>query len=311
MDIAKYIGLFLLKNKFCYLHGLGNLQIHKKPAVQDGDTLLAPGYEIILQPTGSIDDNLANFIATAEQTSISKASTEIRNFVEAARAELAAGNTVAIPGIGHFASQNGKTIFIADPNFSYTPAAVPTLKMSKRLEEAPSFKLTAPEDESAPGRDGALSKYRIWLIILAAAGLIGIIVLVSRFVVKDRAEAPVAEPAPATMAAPAPVDTMAAGASTTDTGMAPPAAGTSTVAPSSGNTAGTQIILRTYPTQAAADRRRLQLSKTPLGETVSVVARDSSSYLVVIPYPGALSDSARTLDSLSRLYGSRATLMQR
>ena len=42
MDIAKYIGLYLLKNNFCYLHGLGNLEIKRRPAVYEGDSLHAP-----------------------------------------------------------------------------------------------------------------------------------------------------------------------------------------------------------------------------------------------------------------------------
>lgn len=304
MDIAKYIGLYLLKNKFCYLHGLGNLQIYKKPPMQNGDTLSAPGYEIGLQPAGSIDDNLANFIATAEQTSIAKASTEIRSFVDNARVELAAGNQVAIPGIGHFAAQAGKTVFVADPSFSYTPAAIPTLKMSKRLEDAPSFKMTTPEEDANSDRGSTLNKTKIWLIILVAAGLIGIIILISRFLVKDAAPAPT-EPAPQAVPVATPVDTAVApvGVPAMDSTM--PAA-QQTAAPT--NAIGTQIVLRSYSTQAAAEKRQRQLKTTPLGEAVSVVAQDSANYLVVIPYTGSLSDSARVLDSLSRVYGNRATL---
>ena len=67
MDIAKYIGQYLLKNSFCYIHGLGNLEISKKPAFYDGKSLQAPTYEIVLSSGGSIDDNFANFIATNEQ----------------------------------------------------------------------------------------------------------------------------------------------------------------------------------------------------------------------------------------------------
>lgn len=307
MDIAKYIGLYLLKNKFCYLHGLGNLQILKKPPVVNGDTLSAPGYEISLQSTGSIDDNLANFIATAEQTSIAKAANEIRAFVDNTRAELADGTSVAIPGIGHFASENGKTIFVADPSFSYTPTAIPTLKMSKRLEETPSFRRETAEEEVANGRTSSLPMSRIWLILLAVAGLIGIIVLVSRFLVKDQAEAPT-EPAPVATPAPAaPVDTMAV-ATPADTNTNANAPAPVTPPTPAASATGMQIILRSYPTQMAAEKRQRQLKTTPLGDAVAVIAQDSSHYLVVVPYTGALSDSTRVLDSFSRVYGSRATL---
>src|SRR6185437_14180538 len=103
MDVAKYIGLFLLKNHFCYIHGLGNLELHKKSASYDGTALQAPSYEVVVTPAGSIDDNLANFIATNEQTSISKASNALRDFSIQARADLQAGKEVLIPHIGKFA----------------------------------------------------------------------------------------------------------------------------------------------------------------------------------------------------------------
>ena len=74
MDVAKYIGLFLLKNNFVYIHGLGNLELRKRPASFNGEALQGSTYEVVMTPMGSIDDNLANFIATNEQISISKAS---------------------------------------------------------------------------------------------------------------------------------------------------------------------------------------------------------------------------------------------
>ncbi|RYD52066.1 MAG: hypothetical protein EOP52_07765 [Sphingobacteriales bacterium] len=301
MDIAKYIGLYLLKNNFCYLHGLGNLQVHKKPAVQEGDTLAAPRYEVVLVASGSIDDSLANFIATAEQTSISKASNEIRNFVEGARAELAAGQQVPIPGIGHFVSQNGKTAFVADPNLAYAPPAIPILKMSKRLDDPPSFRRDADDDVSVSSGG---NKQRLLLIILAVAAVIGLVVLAIRYMNKPVEEVSVEAAPQATPVTPAVVvpDTSSMAPVTDSTTVAPPV----TAAPVVSGSA--QIVLRSYPNQAAAEKRKRQLQTTPLGETVAVIAQDSTHYLVTIPYNAPLSDSTRILDSMSRVYGSRATL---
>lgn len=78
MDVAKYIGTFLLKNQFCYIHGLGNLELRRKPASFDGEALQGPQYTVVLTSGGSIDDNLAAFIANGEQTSISKAASTLR-----------------------------------------------------------------------------------------------------------------------------------------------------------------------------------------------------------------------------------------
>src|ERR1700761_3899449 len=117
MDIAKYVGLFLLKNHFCYVHGLGNMELRKRTANYDGTALQAPSYDVVVTPGGSIDDNLANFIATIEQVSISKAANELREFSAQTKKDIADGKEVAIPGIGKFVEEKGKVKFITDANF--------------------------------------------------------------------------------------------------------------------------------------------------------------------------------------------------
>ena len=66
MDIASYIGQFLLRNKYCYLHGIGSLKLNKLPKSDAGSY----AYHVQLLPGGSIDDLFANFVATSEQVSI-------------------------------------------------------------------------------------------------------------------------------------------------------------------------------------------------------------------------------------------------
>ncbi len=135
MDVAKYIGLFLLKNNFVYIHGLGNLELRKKSASYDGSSLQPPAYEIVMSSQGSIDDNLANFIATNEQISISKASNALREFSQAARAELQAGKPVVIPAVGSFVEERGKIVFVTDANFSYAPPSIPSIRVARRQDE--------------------------------------------------------------------------------------------------------------------------------------------------------------------------------
>ena len=135
MDVAKYIGLFLLKNNFVYIHGLGNLELRKKSASFDGAALKGPSFEVVLTPLGSIDDNLANFIATNEQISISKAANALREFSSQARAEMQSGKAVVIPSIGSFQEANGKITFHTDPNLQYTPPSIPTTRIAKPQEE--------------------------------------------------------------------------------------------------------------------------------------------------------------------------------
>ena len=135
MDITRYIGLFLLKNNFCYVHGFGNLELKKVSADFDGKLLQAPTYHIIVTSGGSIDDTLANFIATNEQVSISKASNELRDFSEQARKDLDAGKQVPIPGLGVFVLDGGRISFQTDEHFSFAPTGLPTIRNSKQLQE--------------------------------------------------------------------------------------------------------------------------------------------------------------------------------
>ncbi len=173
MDIAKYIGLFLLKNHFCYVHGLGNLELKKQPSNFDGKLLLAPSYKVIVTTGGSIDDNLANFIASNEQVSISKASNELREFSIQSRKDLEAGKEVPIPGLGKFVEEGGKISFKTDESFSFSPAGLPTIRNSKQLEEQ--VVKPAPIPTSIPIPPQQEKKSINWTMIILAIILLVIL----------------------------------------------------------------------------------------------------------------------------------------
>lgn len=124
MEVAKYIGLFLLKNNSCYIHGLANLELKRISSFYDGTSLIAPTREISIAPATVIDDTLANFIATNEQISITKASTALKEYSEQTKAALIAGKEVPLATLGKFAEVNGKIHFITDPHFQYQAAPI-------------------------------------------------------------------------------------------------------------------------------------------------------------------------------------------
>lgn len=138
MDVAKYIGLFLLKNEQCYIHGLGTLQFSRKPATYDGQSLQAPSHEIIMVQGGNVDESLANYIATNEQISITKASNALRDFSAETKINLDAGNQVALPHLGKFTSADGRIGFITDPHLQYKASPIPAQRgVSMRQNERP------------------------------------------------------------------------------------------------------------------------------------------------------------------------------
>ena len=145
MDVTKYIGYFLFKNQLCYIHGLGNLELKRRPAYYDGKILHAPFNEIVFSPTGAVDESLANFIATNEQTSISKALNELKDFSTKLRAELQAGREVAIPTLGRFAMIDDKVRFITDPKLQIPlPSLGATQYQLRGQQEAAPFQPPPP-----------------------------------------------------------------------------------------------------------------------------------------------------------------------
>jgi len=304
MDIAKYIGLFLFKNNFCYIHGLGNLELRKKPATYDGAELQAPKYEVVLTPTGSIDDNLANFIAVNEQISISKAANALREFSIESKAQLQQGKEVMIPAIGKFVYVNDRIGFITDPNIQYTPPALPALKFLKRTEEEPVFKnrvAEPPEERSTSSTSVNWGKIILWVVILgvlATAVIFGISYMnkynssSDNLPVKDTVQA-----APPQQNAPV-VDTVA---KPVDTGAA--VATTPTATTANGNM-DYKVILKTYDNRAGADKRVKQL--TGFGnKNLEVIAKDSTHYLVVMSVNGPASDTTHMIDSLRRNFNPK------
>ncbi|MBS1615040.1 MAG: hypothetical protein JST06_02880 [Bacteroidetes bacterium] len=291
MDIAKYIGLYLLKNNFCYIHGLGNLEIRRKAAEYDGESLRAPEYEVTLSPGGSIDDALANFIATHEQTSISKAANALRDFSIASRAELAAGKEVEIPGVGKFIEQNGLTRFVGSPQLQHTPPPVPIIRMAKRTEEQPVFHHdTTQEKPASEIAWGKIVMLALALLIILAGGIFAYRYFSSRpatpVVMQDTA---IVQPAPEPPVATLPVDTSHVIDSTTTKPAAP-----------SGDF---QVVLNSYSSRPAAEKRKDALKRN--GNNVELVSKDSSNFFVVLNMPRSTADTTRMLDSLRRFFNPK------
>lgn len=156
MEVAKYIGLFLLKNNSCYIHGLGNIELRRKPASYDGRNLLPASYEVVVVPANTVDDSLSNFIATNEQISISKASNALKEFTESARADLSAGKEVQIPAFGSFCEVNEKLQFTTSPVLKYSYPTIPAEKNAPRRhnDEKRSMPQPAYQQEYAGANTG-------------------------------------------------------------------------------------------------------------------------------------------------------------
>lgn len=137
MDVAQYLGVFLLENELCYLHGIGNLEIKKIPAGYDEEAnkVIPTTYDIIFsKTTGSIDDAFANFIATQERVSISNAANQIKLFVEESLQKMKAGNTVELPGLGKLYMDQSGVQFEKDAQLHIQGKSIPFFKIRESAE---------------------------------------------------------------------------------------------------------------------------------------------------------------------------------
>lgn len=140
MDIAKYIGLFLIKNEQCYVNGLGTLQIVRKPATYDGQYLHATTTEINIVPGGNVDESLANYIATNEQISITKAANALKEYSAETKNLLQAGQTIALPFLGKLIAEDGRIGFITDPHLQFQAPKIAAKKgVTMQEQERPAI----------------------------------------------------------------------------------------------------------------------------------------------------------------------------
>lgn len=314
MDVAKYIGLFLLKNNFVYIHGLGNLELRKRRGNYNGEALQGGGYEVVMTPSGSIDDNLANFIATNEQISISKASNALREFSMAARADLASGKTVEIPAIGKFDQERGRVIFIANPTIDFTPPAIPSVRIARKQDDT-SYRTNADlpptpprfdnDDEEEEQESGATVLPWSKIALIVGALLAGAIVVYFGWQYFQNRDKDASEPLITTL----PTDTMqqqtTAPQVPDSTSIASPVAGQNP------ESLSFEVILKSGSTFETAESKAKRLQGFGLNVR-TVAAPDSSIFYVVMPVEQVpATDTARILDSLRRTYNPKGVSILR
>ena len=296
MDIARYIGLYLIKNNFCYVHGLGNLELKKQPATYDGKLLLPASYRVDVTTGGSIDDNLANFIATNEQVSISKAANALRDFSEQAKKDLEAGKDVLLPAVGKFVQENGRVVFITNDNFSYKPGGMPTIRNNKQIEEQVAKQVPIPAAIPIPPPE---PKKRVnWtmiilvivLLVILGGGGFGYYYYKSS---KNKGPLPPEKPVDSTILNGS-MRVTADSIRKADSLRAMATAAADTM-PSA-----RKVVIGLYPDLNGADRYVRQLKGK--GVSAEVYVKDTADYLVLLSVTCRNADTLNLFDSLKHVY---------
>ncbi|WP_118950704.1 hypothetical protein [Taibaiella helva] len=310
MDIANYVGLFLLKNEYCFMPGIGSLQVEKRPSVYDKEAqkMTAPVYEVkYRQAGGSIDDSFANFIANNERISIAHAANHLKDFCARARMDLREGREVIIPGIGKFTGGANESIqFVTDPQLQIEGKPIPFFRNSpavnQKKEEAISniierTNIREPKaDEEIEYKAPSVNWGKIIALIVILLIVIGGIVYLFMYLNKDKtAEKQQQE-------AVQPAEASTGGEQRAGTAPVSPdtAANTaSSPAPSASTDGSYKVVLQQYPTRDKAESRVAKLKS--YGNNVELYAMDSTNYYVVMPVT-ATADTTRLIDSLRRQF---------
>ncbi len=297
MEITKYIGLYLLKNHFCYIHGLGNLELQKRPVIHDGKSLLGASWEVVVTQGGSIDDNLANFIATNEQVSIAKASNDLRDYSIQTRKDLAAGKTSTIDGIGTFIEENGRVKFITDEHFNFTPGGLPTIKNSRQLDEQMAKPAKVAKTQQpitvAPEPEPTKRKTVNWSRVILV-GIVFIILAVSIFVISYYIGHSPHRVAPAPV-----IDSPQKNNALVDSAHKKIDSNAVTY-PIDTNVNTYKMIIGDYPTMSKAESERRRLKAK--GESVDLIVKDSVNYLLLATVNCKAIDTNVVKDTLVHKY---------
>ncbi|MCC6185989.1 MAG: hypothetical protein IT256_02435 [Chitinophagaceae bacterium] len=294
MDIAKYIGLYILKNKYCCLQGLGNLEIKKIPAQHHGDQLTSPSYVAQLDPQGSIDDSFPNFVANNERVSIAKASNEISDFIRNSKVKLANGEAIIVPSVGQYILQGHRLSFELDANFSLptSPIHFPIATTAAPTPETPKPDGHLFESFNNTNKQSAINwnMVAIWgIIIVIGASIIGWGV---RYFINQTPSPEIVEQAPSPIQVP-----IAVAEDTTANSI--DSAALAAISPTSSTDTGSYtFLIKEYNTLAKAEKRQKQLIS--FGYNVGLKTIDSNLHYVISTIRATPADTAHIRDSLSR-----------
>lgn len=317
MDINKYIGKFLLKNKYCSLPGLGVFDLKKEGARPNAnnESISAPVYKISFTPVGSIDDTFASFIASAENVSISNASNNIREYCKAVKEELAKTGKYEIDFLGRFSMSNNKIVFQQsdDLDLGAEPAPLAPLLEKVKVPDTPANK---PDYSYPPARrqkEIPVMKIAIPVILLALLAVAGYFGY--DYYQKNKAVEEVVK-----LVEPTQVDTLATQVDTNANPQADTTAAikdstthvdstTTPVNPAPAQTApaatgtGFNVAILSFDNEASATLKANKLKG--YGNNVSVVPSNGRFLIVINNASNPLNDTTKLVDSLRRFFNPK------
>lgn len=290
MKIEQLIVQHLYNNKKVTLQDIGSFVLSSSvlmPNESDKDGVM-PDNAISFEynTKAKEDESLIDFIVQQTRKIKPLATSDLESYTILGREYLNIGKPFPIEGLGTLhKTQNGQYEFFQGTLVNPKLQAAPALLKEKDDEEIV-FK-TAVRTPSK--KNGSMIAIAVLFLIVVAATLI-------YFLNKKDPEQAVTQPAmtDTPLKSKEAVTTVIPITDSTTTGRAP------------GDSSTFKVVIKEFPTKEAAENAYAKLSG--YGHKLVVYPVDSARYRLVMPFNKPLSDTARTMDSLNRFFGSKTFL---
>ncbi|MEO5894015.1 MAG: hypothetical protein ABIQ31_27400 [Ferruginibacter sp.] len=290
MKIEQLIVQYLYLNKQVTLQGIGIFKLDPSvilPAGNEKDKdFIMPenAFQFEYNLKVGEDEGLVKYIVQHTRKILPLASSDLESYSMLAKQFLNIGKPLVIDGVGTVQkNQQG--------NYQFTPG----IFITPKIDDIPK-QVREKRDESVSFEsEGRVNNSRRNLIIFMTALVIVLIGLGIYYVLMNKKTSEpesvaqteiVADTTKKDSAVKPAIDTQAAL-------VAPPIVRT--------ESSGFRIVLKSYPTQAAAEKALNKLSA--YGHKLVLLTTDSSSYELAMPFNAPLSDTLRAKDSLRKFFG--------
>jgi flagellar basal body-associated protein FliL len=292
VKIEQLIVQHLYANKKVSLQGIGTIHLNQTLA------LPAEGDKDFVMPEGAVtfdydlkapeDSGLINFIVEKTRKIKPLATSDLESYSMLAKQFLNIGKPLEIEGIGTIQkNQAGIYEFIPGSFVAQKNEEAPKPLRSK-AEEVVSFE---SETKTNNGRRNVLIV--VTILVLLLAGLAAYYFLFYNKPIQEAAAMQTEIQPDTTTTA---VDTSRQ-AAIDSSALAQPAV----TAVANGDSNNFRIVLKEYPSLAAANKAQSKL--TSYGHKLEIITVDSIKYSLAMPFTSPLSDTIRARDSLRRFFG--------
>ncbi len=296
MKLEQLIVQYLYANKKVSIQDIGTFTLSPDviiPAENEKETNLPENaIQFHYNSREGKDEGLIDFIVQQSRKIHPLATSDLESYSLLSRQFLNIGKPMVIEGIGTLIkNQEGTYDFEQGHRVNPKMATTPALSIKEDVHDEISFKTAARETGSGKGM----------VVLVVAVLLLSAAAALYYFLVYDKNNNDsVADSEQLTPV----LDTVQSNIDTT-VSMRPDSLTLANQAPANASSDGSifRVVIKEYPTRVAAQNAFNRLST--FGHKLQLIAKDSPTFKIAMPFMTPLSDTTRATDSLKRFFGGK------